>query len=286
MQSATKRNRVEPDARSGAGTGYDRSVLDLWMQCMEDYGQVWREDFGRTFFSQEYWYLFVVALVRYWRQEPLNVGDACATMRTGSAKTRETRLKRLVDEGWFSKRKNAPDLRVTFIVPKPALLALGQRHLRNSLARVTAPLAEGNLVSAQGESAVKRLEVGVGGEVPRLLLAWAEFLVGYTNDWNETFRNRFHTEEYWYPFVYSLRGDWSGHPLTMSDACGVMRTGSIRTREARIGIAVTRGLLERRKSETDHRKILILPTPLLEASLVEHFSRTLTQVRGLLAEYC
>ena len=286
MQSATKRNPADSDTGSGTGAGFDRSALDLWMQCMEDYGQVWREDFGRTFFSQEYWYLFVVALVRYWRQESLNVGDACGTMRTGSAKTRETRLKRLVDEGWFSKRKNASDLRVTFIVPTPALLALGQRHLHNSLARVTAPLAEANLVSAEGASAVKQLEVDVGGEAPRLLLAWAEFLIGYTNDWNETFRNRFHTEEYWYPFVHSLRGDWSGQPLTMSEACGVMRTGSIRTREARIGIAATRGLLERRKSETDHRKILILPTPLLEASLVEHFSRTLTRVRELLAEYC
>ena len=285
MQSATERNRVEADARGGGGTGFDRLALGLWMQCMEDYGQVWREDFGRTFFSQEYWYLFVVALVRYWNQEPLNVGDACATMRTGSAKTRETRLKRLVDEGWFSKLKNESDLRVTYIIPTPSLRDLGQQHLRNSLARATARLAEADLVSRHAESAVRGLADEVGSEVPRLLLAWAEFLVGYTNDWNETFRNRFHTEEYWYPFVHSLRGDWSGKPLTMSEACGVMRTGTIRTGEARIAFAATRGMLEKRKSDTDHRKILILPTPLLEASLVEHFSRTLSQVRELLAEY-
>ena len=252
---------------------------------MEDYGQVWREDFGRAFFSQEYWYLFVVALVRYWRQDSLNVGDACATMKTGSAKTRETRLKRLVDEGWFSMLKNESDLRVTYIVPTPALRTLGQRHLCNSLARVAARLAEANLVSRQAESAVRGLAEDAANEVARLLLAWAEFLVGYTNDWNETFRNRFHTEEYWYPFVNSLRGDWSGKPLTMSEACAVMRTGSIRTREARIAFATTRGMLEKRRSNTDHRKMLIVPTPLLEASLVEHFSRTLSQVRELLAEY-
>ena len=285
MQSVTKRNPVESDAGRGPGDGFDKLVLGTWMQCMEDYGQVWREDFGRTFFSQEYWYLFVVALVRHWHREPLNVGDARATMRTGSPKTRETRLKRLVDEGWFSKIKNESDLRVTYIVPTPALLALAQRHLSNSLARVTAGLAEANLVPGHRVTAVRGLSDD-GREVPRLLLAWAEFLVGYTNDWNETFRNRFHTEEYWYPFVHSLRADWSGEPLTMSEACSVMRTGSIRTGEARIALAATRGLLEKRKSETDHRKILILPTPLLEASLVEHFSRTLSQVLKLLDEHC
>ena len=285
MQSATKRSPAESDTSSGTGAGFDKLALGLWMQCMEDYGQVWHEDFGRTFFSQEYWYLFVVALVRHWHQEPLNVGDARATMRTGSPKTRETRLKRLVNEGWFNKLKNESDLRVTYIVPTPALLSLGQRHLRNSLARVTAGLAEADLVSGDREKAVRGLSDD-GSEIPNVLLAWAEFLVGYTNDWNETFRNQFHTEEYWYPFVHSLRAEWSGEPLTMSEACGVMRTGSIRTGEARIALAATRGLLEKRKSETDHRKILILPTPLLEASLVEHFSRTLGQVLRLLEEYC
>ena len=277
-----KHSPVEP-AGGGTGVAFDKAALGLWMQCMEDYGQVWREDFGRTFFSQEYWYLFVVALVRYWHRDPLNVGDACATMKTGSPKTREMRLKRLVDEGWFSKLKNEADLRVTYVNPTPRLLRLGKRHLGNSLARTTGRLAEGNLVSRDGESAVKGLVDGGEGDVPGLLLAWAEFLVGYTNDWNETFRNRFHTEEYWYPFVHSLRADWSEKPLTMSEACGVMRTGSIRTRETRIAIAATRGLLEKRKSETDQRNILILPTPILEASLVEHFSRTLRRILTLLA---
>lgn len=261
---------------------FDRTSLCLWMQAMEDYGQVWREDFGRSFFSQEYWYLFVVALVRYWQQDPLNVGDACATMKTGSPKTRETRLKRLVDEGWFSKLKNDADLRMTFVTPTLRLLGQGKQHLRNSLANAANRLASGDLVTGVVAQAVKDLDDGGEGEVPRLLLGWAEFLVDYTNDWNETFRNRFHTEEYWYPFVYSLRAHWAGKPLTMSEACAVMRTGSLRTRETRIAIAATRGLLEKRKSETDHRNTLILPTPPLEASLMGHFSRTLRQFLALI----
>lgn len=261
---------------------FDRASLGLWMQAMEDYGQVWREDFGRTFFSQEYWYLFVVALVRYWHQDPLNVGDACSTMKTGSPKTRETRLKRLVNEGWFRKVKNDADLRMTYVNPTSRLLRLGKQHLRNSLANVAHRLASGDLVPRGVVQAVHDLDNGGEGEVPRLLLSWAEFLVDYTNDWNETFLNRFHTEEYWYPFVYSLRAHWSRKPLTMSEACAVMRTGSLRTRETRIAIAATRGLLEKRRSETDHRNTLILPTPPLEVSLIGHFSRTLRQFLKLI----
>lgn len=265
-----------------AQTQFDKASLCVWMQSMEDYGQVWQEDFGRAFFSQEYWYLFVVALVRFWHGRPLNMGDACATMRTGSPKTRETRLKRLVVEGWFSKRKDESDLRMTYVCPTPVLQSLGKQHLRKSLANTARRLAEADLVPRTVEPNVRRVAEGDEGEVPRLLLLWAEFLVDYTNDWNETFHNRFHTEEYWYPFVYSLRAHWSCKPLTMGEACAVMRTGSLRTRESRIGVAVTRGLLERRQSEADHRNVLILPTPRLEVSLEEHFGRTLGRFFGLI----
>ena len=51
MQSVLTRNPAESDAGRGPGDGFDKLVLGTWMQCMEDYGQVWREDFGRTFFS-------------------------------------------------------------------------------------------------------------------------------------------------------------------------------------------------------------------------------------------
>ena len=63
-------------------TDIPRDVLGAWMRHMEPYGQVWYEDIGRDYFNQEHWYL------RYWRGEPLNIGDACNCMKTGSARTR------------------------------------------------------------------------------------------------------------------------------------------------------------------------------------------------------
>jgi len=249
---------------------------------MEEYGQVFGEDFGADFFSQEYWYLFIVALARHWRGAPLHVGEACRTMKTGSPKTRETRLKRLLDEGWFRKGKHDADLRKTYVLPTPLLLRVGRRHLVSSLLHVTRRLAEGELLPAQLEPELQRQLHCPADAPPPQLMGWAEFLIGYTDDWNATFDNRFHTEEYWYPFVHCLRGHWAGAPLTVTRACEVMRTGSHRTRETRIAIAEGRGMLTKRRSESDLRSTLILPTPALEAALVGHFRRTLGQLASLL----
>ena len=40
-------------------SNFSREHLQAWMQYMEDYGQVWLDDIGKDYFSQEYWYLFV-----------------------------------------------------------------------------------------------------------------------------------------------------------------------------------------------------------------------------------
>ena len=97
----------------------------------------------------------------------------------------------------------------------------------------------------------------------------------YTNDWNITFKKLFHTEEYWYAFVHSLLGIWKGQPLTMSDACQSMRTGSSRTKEKRVSLAVTRGMLIKQKSSDDLRITHVLASATLEKLLVGHFERTL-----------
>ena len=113
-----------------------RDTLCLWMRQMEEYGQVWHEDIGRDFFSQEYWYLLVIAMVHYWRRVPLNIGDACNSMKTGSAKTRENRLRKLLESYWFQKSKSTADKRQTCVTPTPEMLRIVGAHLRNSLARV------------------------------------------------------------------------------------------------------------------------------------------------------
>ena len=92
---------------------------------------------------------------------------------------------------------------------------------------------------------------------------------------NTTFNKLFHTEEYWYTFVHSLLGIWKGQPLTMSDACQSMRTGSSRTKEKRVSLAVTRGMLIKHKSSSDLRITHVSASGTLEKRLVGHFERTL-----------
>ena len=73
---------------------------------MENYGQSWLDDIGKDYFSQEYWYLFTITLAYHWRQAPLSISEACDSMKTGSSKTRESRLKKLIAEHLFIKIKN------------------------------------------------------------------------------------------------------------------------------------------------------------------------------------
>ena len=260
---------------------FPKDLLSAWMRHMESYGQVWYEDIGRDYFSQEYWYLLVIAMVRYWRHEPLYIGDACDCMKTGSARTRETRLRRLFDASWLEKAKNPGDRRQTYVLPTPDMQRIVGTHLRRSLSQATRFAHHSGIVTAADPLAAV-LETADAGATETYLVPWAEFLVGYTDDWNATFSNRFHTEEYWHPFVHCLLASWADQPLTMGEACQAMRTGSNRTRENRIVIAITRKLLARQKSDTDMRTTLVLPTPALERHLVGHFGRTLGQLQRLL----
>ncbi len=257
-----------------------RSALLIWTRCMEDYGRFWQEDIGWKLFSQEYWYLFVNALAYHWRGDPLNIETACNSMRTGSPKTKGNRLRKLYQDDWFSKLKDSADMRHTYIRPTDMMLRLGKAHLARSLPHMARRLQRSGILPSDGV-------LPLSGSPPQaVLLPWAEFLIQYTDDWNRTFQNRFHTEEYWYPFVYCLRAHWEGRALTMGEACESMPTGSSRTRETRIALAVTRGMLLREKSSEDLRTTLILPAPLLEQSLIDHFSGTLARMRALFSRLC
>ena len=253
------------------------------MHHMESYGEVWYEDIGRYYFNQEYWYLLVSVMVHYWRGELMNVGDACACMKTGSVRTREARLRRLLDANWIEKSKTAPDKRQTCVLPTRDMQRIVGAHLRRSLIEAARFAHKSDLFDAV-EPLIGTLET-TGDTLNRThLLPWAEFLVEYTDDWNATFDNRFHTEEYWHPFVHCLLAFWAARPLTIGEACQTMRTGSNRTRESRIAIAMMRDLLVKRKTDTDLRTLLVLPAPELESCLVAHFDRTLEQLGRLLGD--
>ena len=264
-------------------------TLQVWMQYMEDYGQAWMEDTGSEFYSQEYWYLLTITLVRHWQCKPLNVGDAYRSMKTGCSKTRENRLKKLMAEHWCIKVKDPADLRRTCLEATEDILLLGREHFRSSLGRAVHLLASQRLLRHDTAPLLRDIERSSADLDRPCLLPWAEFLIGYTDDWNRAFQKRFRTDEYWLLFVRSLRGGWSNRPLTMGEACRCMATGSTRTREKRIAFAVSRGMLAKERNGQDHRMASIWPSDDLERRLVGHFARTLSGAATLidrLAEQC
>ena len=261
---------------------FSREALQGWMQYMEDYGQSWLEDTGRDFYSQEYWYLVTMALVRHWQGAPLNVSDACQCMRTGSSKTRKNRLKKVMTEHWCIKVKDQTDLRRTYLEATEDMLLLGREHFRSSLGGAVRLLTGQGLIKRNPTPLLCDIE-GSGRNLDKpYLLPWAEFLIGYTNDWNHTFQNRFRTDEYWLLFVRCLRGSWRNRPLTMGEACQCMSFGSSRTRERRIALAASRGMLKKQRGGQDLRVTSILASNALEDCLTGHFVRTLSGVATLI----
>ena len=269
------------DSNGPQAVRFGREILQAWMQYMEDYGAAWLADTGKEFYSQEYWYLVTMTLVRHWQRNPLNISDAYQSMKTGSSKTRENRLKKVIAEHWCIKIKDQTDLRRTHLEPTEDMLLLGRRHFRSSLGGAVRFLREQRLLERNPTALLRQIE-GSGRNLDKpYLLPWADFLVGYTDDWNQTFENRLRTDEYWLPFVRCLRGGWSNHPLTMGEACQCMSTGSSRTREKRIALAVNRGMLQKQRDEHDLRVTSILATDVLESRLIGHFARTLGEVIAL-----
>ena len=60
-----------------------------------------------------------------------------------------------------------------------------------------------------------------------------------------------------------------------------MRFGSSRTKEKRVSLAISRGMLAKQKNESDLRTINIMTTGNLEHHLINHFSRTLNNFLNL-----
>ncbi len=116
------------------------------------------------------------------------------------------------------------------------------------------------------------------------LLVWADVLEFYGRDWDTTFDRRpsYFTQEFWYLLVLCTRAYWQGEPMNVGAACQAMKTGSSRTREARINTAVDDGFLVKAKSSQDARSTVLKPSPLLEAKIKGHLQRTLAHARGKL----
>lgn len=116
------------------------------------------------------------------------------------------------------------------------------------------------------------------------LIVWARALEAYARDWDETFEKRpgYFTQEFWYLLVGCMIANWNGRPMTMSQACQQMKSGSNRTREERIKRAVDDGFLVKERTGDDGRTALVRPTPKLEALMVGHLQRTREIIRTAL----
>ena len=107
---------------------------------------------------------------------------------------------------------------------------------------------------------------------------WMEFLVGYAEDWDRTFRTTrttYFTQDYWYLFTACIIGEQQKTPLSMTDAASKMRVSlSPGAKKERIDLAVTDGWLVEERSTTDARSKLLLPTDKLRTAMKAHLERT------------
>ena len=89
----------------------NRADLVAWMDALEFYARDWDESFGGRprYFTQEFWYMLVGCLRADWAGHPLTVSQLAHSMKSGSNRTREERIKRAVDDGYLIKEKGADD---------------------------------------------------------------------------------------------------------------------------------------------------------------------------------
>ena len=107
------------------------------MDALEFYARDWDEAFGRrpSYFTQEFWYMLVGCLRADWAGHPLTVSQLAHSMKSGSNRTREERIKRAVDDGYLVKEKGPDDGRAAIVRPTPELETLIIGHLQRTLTR-------------------------------------------------------------------------------------------------------------------------------------------------------
>ena len=114
-----------------------RSDLVAWMDALEFYARDWDETFGGrpSYFTQEFWYMLVGCLRADWAGHALTVSQLAHSMKSGSNRTREQRIKRAVDDGYLVKEKGVEDGRAAIVRPTPELEKLIIGHLQRTLTR-------------------------------------------------------------------------------------------------------------------------------------------------------
>lgn len=117
------------DVSVGGDTLSDAGLI-AWAGALELYARDWDQTFeGRPdYFTQEFWYLLVGCLVAHIEGRPMTVSAACQSMKSGSNRTREERLKRAVDDGYLIKERALADKREAIVRPTPKLEQAMRAH--------------------------------------------------------------------------------------------------------------------------------------------------------------
>lgn len=111
-------------------------LAEAHIACTRDFDLTFRN--RPNYFTQEFGYLLVGCFIADLQGSPLTVGVACQIMKSGSARTREERIKRAVDDGYLLKERDAADGRAALLRPTPALKVVLIEHF----ARTTEIMAD------------------------------------------------------------------------------------------------------------------------------------------------
>lgn len=116
----------------------DRNELTDWMDALEFYARDWDSTFGAqsNYFTQEFWYMLIGCVRAHWAENPLTVSQLAQSMKSGSNRTREERIKRAVDDGYLVKVRDEQDGRAACVRPTPELEKMVIDHLQRTLDRV------------------------------------------------------------------------------------------------------------------------------------------------------
>ena len=116
----------------------NREELIDWMNALEFYARDWDETFqGRSsYFTQEFWYMLIGCVRAHWAGHPLTVSQLAQSMKSGSNRTREERIKRAVDDGYLVKERDERDGRSASVRPTQELENMIIGHLNRTLSRV------------------------------------------------------------------------------------------------------------------------------------------------------
>ena len=140
---------------------YSDEHLLLWSSVLESYARDWDITFDNkpSYYTQEYWYLFINCLKGHWQKTPMTMTRACQSMKTGSLRTREERIKKAVLDGYLCKQKHPDNGRETILIPSQKLQAIIVDHLIRTLNNTLDTLqaisdgsTSGNEIGASGHS--------------------------------------------------------------------------------------------------------------------------------------